>query len=65
MPEGIDLTNITFQGKTLKFMYDILLEGRPQDVIVEGEIEGKTFKGKITVGEYGNYPVEGIKDPER
>lgn len=65
MPEGVDLTNITFDGKTLKFMYDILLEGKPQEVIVEGEVEGKTFKGKVTVGEYGNYPVEGIKDPER
>jgi hypothetical protein len=65
MPEGIELTDVTFDGKTLKFMYDILLEGQPQEVIVEGEVEGKTFKGKITVGEYGNYPIEGTKDPER
>lgn len=64
MPEGIDLSSVIFQGKTLKFMYDILVEGRPEEVIIEGEVEGKTFKGKMTVGEYGNYPVEGIKDPE-
>lgn len=65
MPEGIALTSVTFHGKTLKFIYDILLEGQPHEVIIEGEVEGKTFKGKMTVGEYGNYPVDGTKDPER
>jgi hypothetical protein len=65
MPEGIELTDVTFDGKTLKFTYDFLLEGQPEEVVVEGEVEGKTFKGKITVGEYGNFPIEGTKDPER
>jgi hypothetical protein len=65
MPEGIPLTGVSFHGKTLKLIYDILLEGQPHEVIIEGEVEGKTFKGKMTVGEYGNYPVEGIKDPEK
>jgi hypothetical protein len=33
-------------------------------VEVTGKVEGNTFTGTVTVGTFGSFPVEGVKDPQ-
>jgi hypothetical protein len=48
----------------LKFAYTINIEGNSVVVIVEGSVDGDSFKGTSTAGSFGSFSTEGSKDPQ-
>ena len=63
LQKAIAFTSVTQKGKMLRFTYNVDVEGKAYEVTVEGALEGKTFNGKMSLGEYGRFPIQGTKDP--
>jgi len=57
------INNIVLDGSTLSFSFDVTAEGMAILVEVSGEVDADTFKGTMTVGEFGSFPFEGILNP--
>ena len=51
-------------GRNLIFMYDVIYEGKSYKVTIDGQLEGEKFRGTMNVGEFGQFPVDGKKDPK-
>lgn len=64
LPRATDLNSVSLYGKSLKFNYDIIYEGKSYEVAIDGQLEDETFSGNMNVGEFGQFPVEGVKDPK-
>lgn len=64
LPEPIELSSVTVTGKGVRFVYSVTFEGTRYEVTVDGTVEGKTFSGNMVVGEYGPFPINGVKDPK-
>jgi hypothetical protein len=65
LPEAVTLEMVEVANNTLKYSYTVHMGGQTFKVDVEATIEGNSFKGNATVGQFGIYPVEGKKDPNR
>lgn len=63
--QAITLDPVEFSGKNLKYSYTVNMEGQTFKVDVQVTVEGNSFNGTATVGQYGTYPVEGKKDPKK
>lgn len=64
LPGPVDLSDIELSGNALKFKYTVSFGGNSMEVTVEGTIEGTTFKGSTSVGQFGTFATEGSKDPQ-
>jgi hypothetical protein len=64
IPQAVDLKRVELDGSSLKFTYSLNLGGNTVEVIVEGTIDGDSFKGTSTAGQFGSFSTEGSKDPK-
>jgi imidazolonepropionase-like amidohydrolase len=65
LPQAVDLEKVELSGNILKYSYTFPMGGQSLKVDVEATVEGTGFKGTATAGSFGNFPVEGKKDPIR
>jgi imidazolonepropionase-like amidohydrolase len=65
LPEAVALETVDLNGNVLKYSYTVNMGGQSFKVEVEVTVEGKSFKGNAAVGQFGTFPVEGKKDPNR
>lgn len=65
LPRPTELNSVTVQDRNLTFVYDVIYEGKSYEVTIDGKLEGDKFKGNMNVGEFGQFAVEGKKDPKR
>jgi hypothetical protein len=64
IPSPIDMDEVTLDGNTLSYSYTMSFGANSMKVEVTGKVEGNTFTGTVTVGTFGSFPVEGVKDPQ-
>jgi imidazolonepropionase-like amidohydrolase len=65
MPNPVDLTSVEVDGTNLKYKYVFTMGGNQNiDVEVDVTVDGDTFKGSVSAGSFGSFPVEGKKDPK-
>lgn len=60
-----DLSDISVDGNQLSFSFTVVLEGNTMIMDVVVVVEGDTFEGTMAAGEYGNFPIEGERAPEK
>ena len=65
LPQAVTLEGIELNGNALKYSYTVEMGGQTLKVDVSATVEGSSFKGTAAVGNTGNFPVEGKKDPNR
>jgi imidazolonepropionase-like amidohydrolase len=63
LPQAVSLETIELNGNVLKYSYTVDMGGQSFKVDVEATVDGNTFKGTATAGTFGNFPVEGKKEP--
>ncbi len=63
-PQPIDLEEVTLDGNALTIKYTFNLGGQSMAVTIEATVEGDTFKGTASVGQFGSFPIEGKKNPK-
>ena len=63
LPEPIDLESVDLDGNNLRFKYKVSFGGNSMTVEVDAKVDGNTFSGTTSVGQYGSFPIEGKKDP--
>jgi hypothetical protein len=59
-----NLEGVALDGNALSFKYTIDIGGQSVTVAVEVTIDGDTFKGTATAGQFGSFPAEGKKNPK-
>lgn len=64
LPKPSELNSVEVHGRNLIFMYDVIYEGKSYKVTIDGQLEGEKFRGTMNVGEFGQFPVDGKKDPK-
>lgn len=65
LTQPVDLTKVELDGNALKYTYSFTVGiGQSISVEVEAIVEGDTFKGTATAGQFGSFPVEAKKDPK-
>lgn len=65
LPAPVDLKEINLDGNTLSYKYPLNLGGQTLSIEVEAKVEGDGFKGTITAGQFGSFPIEGTRDPKK
>jgi hypothetical protein len=65
LPQATPLETVQLNGNVLKYSFTFQMEGQSHKVDVEATVEGNTFKGTASVGQFGTFPVEAKKDPNR
>ncbi len=55
---------IFINGNALSFSYVIDIDGNQLKINVTAEINGNSFDGSMTAGQYGTFPMKGVKDPK-
>jgi imidazolonepropionase-like amidohydrolase len=60
----IALKSVTLEGNALNYSYTLSFGGRSIDVEVSATVEGDTFKGNSSVGQFGSFTIEASKDPK-
>lgn len=65
LPAPVDLSEITLEGSTLSYKYPLNLGGKTLSIEVEAKVDGDSFKGTITAGQFGSFPIEGTRDPKK
>lgn len=65
LSQAVTLDAVELTGTALKYSYTVQVGGQTFKVDVDATVEGSTYKGAATVGQYGSFPVEGKKDPNR
>lgn len=64
LPQPVDLEEVTLEGSALTFKYAVSFGTQTMTLTVEVTVEGDTFKGTSSVGQYGSFPIEGKKNPK-
>lgn len=59
-----ELYDVTINGNELSFSFTITTGGTTLTVSVLVTIDGDTFEGTMTAGQYGSFPIEGERTPE-
>ncbi|MDX1629286.1 MAG: amidohydrolase family protein, partial [Fulvivirga sp.] len=59
-----ELTNIEVNGSEVSFTFSISAGDELLTVTVSITIDGDTFEGTMTAGQFGSFPIEGEKRPE-
>ncbi len=65
LPAPVDLKEINLDGNVLNYKYALNLGGQPLNIEVEAKVEGDGFKGTVTAGQFGSFPIEGTRDPKK
>jgi hypothetical protein len=65
LQQPVDLESVEVDGNNLKYKYTVQFGGQSLKVEVVAVLEGDSFKGSATAGQYGSCPVEGKKEPNR
>jgi len=65
IPQPINLQTVSLDGTSLKYTYTVQINGQTVNVEVNATVEGDTYKGTATAGNFGTFPVEAKKDPNR
>lgn len=65
MPEEVEMDDIEVNGNVVTFSYTIEGGGRSVTVEVEMEVDGDAFTGRLNLGQFGSYDMEGKKEPGR
>lgn len=55
----LDIENVEMDGSTLSFSYSVDMGGQSLPISIEVEIDGDTFDGELTAGNFGSFPIEG------
>ncbi len=63
LEQAASLESIGLNGSTLMFSYNVQDGGQSYKVNVQATVEGDTFKGTATRGNFGNFVIEAQKDP--
>jgi hypothetical protein len=58
-PGALDIENVEVDGNTLSFTYSVDMGGQSLPISIEVDIDGDSFEGELTAGEFGSYPMEG------
>jgi adenine deaminase len=64
LTQAVTLETVELNGNTLKYSYTVNMGGQSFKVDVSATLDGPSFKGTASAGSYGNFPVEGKKDPK-
>jgi hypothetical protein len=64
LPGEITLDVVELDGNKLHFTYTVSFGGQTMTVECDGTIEGETFTGTASIGQFGSFPMEGPKDPK-
>jgi hypothetical protein len=65
LPEAVELQDVTLDGTSLSFYYSISFGSNTFKVEVTATVDGSTFKGTATAGQFGSFPIDGTKDPKQ
>jgi len=57
--EELELEDVSVDGNKLSFSFSFDGGGQTIFITVDADIEGETFEGNMTIGEYGAFPIEG------
>lgn len=63
-PQPIKLDDVKLDGSALSFTFSFDAGGAMMRIEFAVTIEGDTFKGAASVGEYGSFPTEGKRNPK-
>jgi imidazolonepropionase-like amidohydrolase len=59
-----DLTDVALDGNSLSFSYTIDAGGNQIKIDVVVTVEGDSFEGSMTAGQFGSFPITATKDPK-
>jgi hypothetical protein len=65
LAQAVTLETVELNGNALRYSYTVQVGGQSFKVDVDATVEGNSYKGSATVGQYGSFPVEGKRDPNR
>jgi hypothetical protein len=57
------MKDIAVSGTSLSFYYNADFGGSPLKVEFSVTIDGNSFEGTMTAGNFGSFPVQGTKEP--
>ena len=58
-----DIKDVSLEGKTLSFKFDVAAGGMNLTVSVSGEVEGESFDGTMSVAQFGSFPFKATLNP--
>ncbi len=64
LPGEITLDVVEISGNKLHFTYSVTFGGQTMTIECDGTIEGDSFTGTASIGQFGSFPMEGTKDPK-
>ena len=65
LPEPVDAKDVSLDGNKLSYNYTINFGGNSIKVEVDVTVDGDSFKGNASVGQFGSFPIEGTKNPKK
>jgi imidazolonepropionase-like amidohydrolase len=61
----VDTNEVSLDGNKLTYSYTLNFGGNSIKVEVEVTVDGDSFKGNVSLGQRGNFPIEGTKNPKK
>jgi imidazolonepropionase-like amidohydrolase len=61
----VDMTSVSLDGNKLSYSYSVTFGSNTIKLEVDVIIDGDSFKGNISMGQRGSFPIEGTKDPKK
>ncbi len=65
LPEPVNANDVSLDGNKLTYNYTINFGGNSIKVEVDVTVDGDSFKGNASVGQFGSFPIEGTKNPKK
>jgi hypothetical protein len=65
LPAPVDMKDVNLEGNALTYSYSVSFGGNAVKVEVEATVDGDTFKGNASVGQFGSFSIEGTKNPKK
>ncbi|HMQ00571.1 MAG TPA: amidohydrolase family protein [Cyclobacteriaceae bacterium] len=63
MPGATALKTVELDGTNLTYTYTLSMGDNSIDVEVSVKLSGNNFDGTMSIGQWGSFPIEGVKDP--
>lgn len=64
MGQTVDLEDVEVDGNIVTWSYTVEGGGRSFTIDTEVEVDGDTFEGTISLGDFGSFDIEGEREPE-
>ena len=64
MPGNTPLKSVDLDGDNLTFTYTVSVGDMSVEIEVTAKIDADSFSGSMSVGQWGSFPVEAVKDPK-